>query len=257
MELKDKLKELRREKHLTQESLAREIHVSRSAIAKWEAGLGIPSEDSIEALCKFFNIERGHLISDIGVETIFVEKNLKIRKGQRFIFVLGAILLTLSVFFSSLAVYKGVEVAKHREEVALMKTLVPTVQKVYFENPTMMNIEDEVPMLDGKYVLEEKKWTKVYFEVDVDERIAKSWYAFTPIFEDFDAIALQEISSRDMATSSIRRFRCSIYVRPLRKEVSQLKISEFTYFHVIDGEGWNVECEIESKGLPIMVKVEE
>lgn len=52
MEFKERLKKLRTKHGLTQEALARKIFVSRSAIAKWEAGLGMPNEESIEALCQ-------------------------------------------------------------------------------------------------------------------------------------------------------------------------------------------------------------
>ena len=40
-----KLKELRNEKGLTQEELGKIIFVSRSAIAKWEQGKGMPCKD--------------------------------------------------------------------------------------------------------------------------------------------------------------------------------------------------------------------
>jgi len=38
----EKLKELRNEKGWTQEKLAKELYVSRSAVAKWEQGRGYP-----------------------------------------------------------------------------------------------------------------------------------------------------------------------------------------------------------------------
>jgi transcriptional regulator with XRE-family HTH domain len=41
------LRELRKEKGITQETLGNIIHVSRSAIAKYENGLGLPSEEVI------------------------------------------------------------------------------------------------------------------------------------------------------------------------------------------------------------------
>ena len=42
-ELKDKIKRLRKEKGLTQEEFAKTLFVSRSAVAKWENGLGLPT----------------------------------------------------------------------------------------------------------------------------------------------------------------------------------------------------------------------
>ena len=49
MELKEKLKKLRTERNISQQALADAIFVSRSAVAKWEAGLGIPCDDTTES----------------------------------------------------------------------------------------------------------------------------------------------------------------------------------------------------------------
>ena len=54
---KDKLKELRLKEGLSQQELADKLCVSRSTIAKWENGIGIPSDINLEALCEFFGVE--------------------------------------------------------------------------------------------------------------------------------------------------------------------------------------------------------
>lgn len=41
---KNKLKELREKNNISQYQLAEKIFVSRSAVAKWENGLGMPSK---------------------------------------------------------------------------------------------------------------------------------------------------------------------------------------------------------------------
>ena len=56
MDFKDKLKALRNESKLSQQALADAIHISRSAIAKWENGLGLPSPDALESLINFFGV---------------------------------------------------------------------------------------------------------------------------------------------------------------------------------------------------------
>ena len=73
------LKDLRRKKGLSQEALAKMIHVSRSAIAKYENGLGLPSDDVIEALCQYFNIGRDDLFPKHDLVNIIVNKNKRIR----------------------------------------------------------------------------------------------------------------------------------------------------------------------------------
>ena len=59
---KDRLKELRQKEGLSQYELADKIFVSRSVIAKWEGGSGIPSTANLEALCKFFDVDEEWLL---------------------------------------------------------------------------------------------------------------------------------------------------------------------------------------------------
>lgn len=50
MEFHEKLQELRKNKGMTQEELAKELFVSRTAISKWESGKGYPSIDSLKEI---------------------------------------------------------------------------------------------------------------------------------------------------------------------------------------------------------------
>lgn len=56
MNLGEKIKQLRKERHLSQEALAQELQVSRQAIAKWENGTAQPSTTHLIALCRIFGI---------------------------------------------------------------------------------------------------------------------------------------------------------------------------------------------------------
>lgn len=68
-----KLRQLLRRYGLTQQQLADAIYVSRSTVAKWLSGRGIPCRANIEALCKYFHVEEAWLfgIEDlrVGAET--------------------------------------------------------------------------------------------------------------------------------------------------------------------------------------------
>lgn len=64
MDFKDKLKKLRNENGLSQEALAEAVHISRSAIAKYENGNGNPSEETLKALAVYFGVEVDELRSD-------------------------------------------------------------------------------------------------------------------------------------------------------------------------------------------------
>lgn len=54
MEFNEKLQQLRTGKNLTQEQLAEQLYVSRTAISKWESGKGYPNIESLKCISKFF-----------------------------------------------------------------------------------------------------------------------------------------------------------------------------------------------------------
>lgn len=62
MEFNQKLQSLRTQKNMTQEELAKELFVSRTAISKWERGIGYPNIDSLKAIAKYFHISIDELI---------------------------------------------------------------------------------------------------------------------------------------------------------------------------------------------------
>ena len=62
MEFKDRLKELRIDKNLSQMQLALKTGLSQSAIAKWELGKTEPTAAAIITLAKFFNETTDYLL---------------------------------------------------------------------------------------------------------------------------------------------------------------------------------------------------
>lgn len=98
MEFKDKLKKLRLEKGMSQQELANKIYVSRSAIAKWENGLGYPSRDSYCALIKYFDVGEDYFQTE-KAEKIIIEKNKHICLLK---FVLSAFIFIIIIIFSVL-----------------------------------------------------------------------------------------------------------------------------------------------------------
>jgi len=63
MELNEKLENMRKEKGMTQEALAKRLYVSRTAISKWESGRGVPSIDSLKQIAQFFSVTLDELLS--------------------------------------------------------------------------------------------------------------------------------------------------------------------------------------------------
>ena len=64
MEFYEKLQRLRTERHLTQEQLATQLYVSRTAVSKWESGRGLPNLESLKAISRLFSVPIDTLLSD-------------------------------------------------------------------------------------------------------------------------------------------------------------------------------------------------
>lgn len=62
MELKERLADLRRERELSQEELAREIGVTRQAVSKWERGVIAPSTTNLIALGELYGVHLDELV---------------------------------------------------------------------------------------------------------------------------------------------------------------------------------------------------
>lgn len=102
MELYEKIQELRKSKHMTQEQLAQELYVSRTAISKWESDRGYPSIESLRALSKFFNVSIDDLLS---TETII---NIVDKKEKKTKSILLGVFDLLHILFIFLPLYPKV-----------------------------------------------------------------------------------------------------------------------------------------------------
>ena len=96
MELKEKLKQARSERKISQQALADAIFVSRSAVAKWESGLGVPCNESMDALEKYFGVESGYFMTDKPDEVI-VKKNIRMRKTAMVCTALASVLIAVLI----------------------------------------------------------------------------------------------------------------------------------------------------------------
>ena len=83
MKFCEKLQELRKKRGLTQEELAEQLYVSRTAISKWESGRGYPSIDSLKAIAKYFSVSVDDLLSGDTVLAIAEEDRTQSEKRSR------------------------------------------------------------------------------------------------------------------------------------------------------------------------------
>ena len=68
----ERLKQLRREKGITQTELASQIGVGRAAIANWETGVRTPGNDAITALCRLFDVSPDYLCGRVDVRNLVI-----------------------------------------------------------------------------------------------------------------------------------------------------------------------------------------
>ena len=123
MEFCEKLQELRKKRGLTQEELAEQLYVSRTAISKWESGRGYPSIDSLKAIAKYFSVSVDDLLSSDTVLAIAEEDRARREKRSRtLVFGLLDCSAELLLFFP----FFGIRSNKTAQAVSLL-SLVPAV----------------------------------------------------------------------------------------------------------------------------------
>lgn len=64
MEFHEKLQQLRRQHSMTQEQLAQQLFVSRTAVSKWESGRGYPNLESLKSISGLFSVSIDELLSN-------------------------------------------------------------------------------------------------------------------------------------------------------------------------------------------------
>lgn len=94
MEFHEKLKELRKNKNITQEELASKLYVTRTAVSKWELGKGYPSIETLKEIALFYDISIDELLS----KDDLVDYSIKsIRREKRTMLILNFGLLDISM----------------------------------------------------------------------------------------------------------------------------------------------------------------
>jgi transcriptional regulator with XRE-family HTH domain len=103
MEFNEKLQKLRKERGITQEELAAELYVSRTAISKWESGRGYPNIDSLKAISEFFSVSVDDLLSSN--KLLVIAENENKESVKRIFDFIAALLDVFSVALVVLPLY--------------------------------------------------------------------------------------------------------------------------------------------------------
>ena len=103
MDFNEKLQDLRKKSNMTQEQLSQKLHISRTAVSKWESGRGFPNIEALKNISKIFNVPIDHLLS--GEEILdAAESDNKIRR-YRFITLIFGIYDLMLISFIFLPLY--------------------------------------------------------------------------------------------------------------------------------------------------------
>ena len=85
MTLGTTLRELRKERNLSQEKLAEELKVSRSAIAKWEADGGMPDVENLVQIARYFKVRVDDLLGNDETESGGTKAESYVSKMQEYL----------------------------------------------------------------------------------------------------------------------------------------------------------------------------
>ncbi len=96
MNIEQRIQQLRKEKGLSQEQLADQLHISRQAVSKWESGQSLPDIEKIVALSEYFGVTTDYLLKgkDEPNHTVQIQNNEKISKEVN---ILGTFLLAVGL----------------------------------------------------------------------------------------------------------------------------------------------------------------
>ena len=99
MKISQVLKDIRQQHQLTQEALAERLKVSRSAIARWESGKGIPDIGNLIAISREFDLSLDQLIKeDERLEKKVIEDSKAKKWHYLVIFYLFSALVEIAIF---------------------------------------------------------------------------------------------------------------------------------------------------------------
>lgn len=85
MELKEKIKNLRKSKNMSQENLAELLNISRQAITKWESGEAYPDINNLIALSNLFQISIDRLLKEDYCQENLEDKEIEVEEAICFL----------------------------------------------------------------------------------------------------------------------------------------------------------------------------
>ena len=199
------IKELRKEKNISQNELSEEIHVTRQAISAWENGKAVPDSDVLLILSSYFNVSINEILlgkrlsSDEGLEKLTLQliddHNKKIRKIKKLIISLSTTIILFLVLFLGyyfINNYNSIKVYKVNGKENIFMThngiFVTTKNKVYLRlgKITQQNLEEDKDINKVKLYYKIKNKEYVLFEENKTDILIDEEYGYKEFFLNND-----------------------------------------------------------------------
>lgn len=106
MEFAEKLKTLRKDADLTQQEVADKLYISRSLYAKYESGIAVPNEDTLQKIALLFNVVVNDLVSYEETTFMAVEEHNTREKLKNITLITSIVICALFIIFYFIPIFQ-------------------------------------------------------------------------------------------------------------------------------------------------------
>lgn len=182
MNIAETIKKYRTEKKLTQEQLAKELNVSRSAVSSWEVGRNYPDLEMLVSISDLFGISLDELLREDNQVLEKITEDTQIRKKQtkkiKWLMI-GIICLILMILFISFQSPNNQFISKSDqiESIGVTKDhkLLVTTELPFYKSITSYSTNEKV---DNPNIVELRIGTKIDLSFKNNESVEISPYSY-------------------------------------------------------------------------------
>lgn len=182
MNIAETVKKYRNEKKLTQEQLAKELNVSRSAVSSWEVGRNYPDLEMLVSISDLFGISLDELLREDNQVLEKITEDTQIRKKQtkkiKWLMI-GIICLILMILFISFQSPNNQFISKSDqiESIGVTKDhkLLVTTELPFYKSITSYSTNEKV---DNPNIVELRIGTKIDLSFKNNESVEISPFSY-------------------------------------------------------------------------------
>lgn len=153
------IKELRKEKNISQLELAEKLHISRQTISKWELGKSLPDSIMMKDLSKFFNVSIDEIINGKKISKVLDKKRFKWKLKNVILVLFLILVIVILIFYLYLNSSKIYKITGQSDKISISNGIfVETNKKIYFQlGEIIYNDSVIIKNMELYYVIDEEK----------------------------------------------------------------------------------------------------